>query len=748
MSYATESAKSGRQPIALVELDLDRCSLSYGTAPCGAGIGVTGTTYCYNTRATCQSPATYAPEIHTYRYCTARMRMPVDIDAIPSVKSVDLAATKLEIAGGLGARANVQVTIQDHPHHDRGTDPYWRQRYGSGAAQEAASLAADGAGNTLAVDGAGNTLQVRPARPAGPTVAADGTGLPGTYWGRMRARNVHYLNRVCRIKTGYLGLAESDWIVRTYALESISGPDAKGLVALKAKDPLKLADDERAQAPRPGTGSLVSDIDESATTIEIVPASAFAEFEPTGYLRIGDEVCTYTLDASPNITIVRGQASTSADSHESGETVQPCLRIGGQSVSSVLQTLLADYAAVPVEYLDIAGWEAEEDEYLPSLYSTLIVEPTPVKKLVKEFCQSGPLSIWWDERAALVKIRALRAPLTQSVLDETDHLLKDSISINDKPDKRISQQWVFMSQRDPTESLEKASNWRQLIVNADLDAESTLEFGVPAIAKLYSRWIVTRSVGEQIAAILVQQFGDIPREIKFSLDARTAANYWTGDIARISSRQIQDADGNNLVLSVLITQADESQAGHRVDYVATAFNALAYQPTGNLIVISESEYDVDLYALYIVRRGEVPTASTVVTFVVEPNVIIGQSDQLAAMVTGTWPIGAQVRLENSGRMQGYGGRGGDDNLGANGTDGGNALHVTSAIMIANYGELWGGGGGDPDNRATAGGDPGENGERNGQANTRNYEPGIAGYYIIGNDLVTWEVEGDRRGRVL
>jgi len=44
MSYFLRADESGRQPIVMVELLLDQCSLVYGNAPCTAAIGVTGAT--------------------------------------------------------------------------------------------------------------------------------------------------------------------------------------------------------------------------------------------------------------------------------------------------------------------------------------------------------------------------------------------------------------------------------------------------------------------------------------------------------------------------------------------------------------------------------------------------------------------------------------------------------------------------------------------------------------------------------
>jgi len=795
MTYAATAARSGRQPIALAELLLDFCQLRYATSPCTAAIGVTGATYCYNTRATCQDLAHYSPAARAYRFCTPAADLPIGLDALPMLRGVSMAPTKMDIAGGLGARASVTLTLQDAASHDRAVDPYWRQRYGAGPFL----LAVDGDGSTLALDAAGTELSVRDSGTT-TSIRADGSNLPGSFLGRLRARNVHYLGRVCRIKTGYLGLDESEWITRTYLIESITGPDNKGAVAIKAKDPLKLADDDRAVAPAAASGALLEDVDESVTAFTITPESALDAFDASGYCRVGSEVCTYEKGSGATLTVVRGQSGTDAATHDAGDTVQPCLRIAARTIPQILQTLLADYAGVPAEYLPVDEWQAECDAYLPQVYSALITEATAVTTLVKELSQSGPFSIWWDERRALVRIRALRAPDSDVVLDETTHLLADSVTVTDKPDQRISQQWVFLGQSDPTGSLETASNWRQLVIVADLDAESDLEFGVSSINKLYSRWLISRATAQDLASLLVARFTDVPREIKFSLDAKDGRNWWTGDIVRISSRLVQQPDGQNEVLAVQIQQANESSAAHRVDYVAMAFSPTAYQAQGEVIVISDNVDGLNLYELYVARTGAAPTADTVVTFVIEASVIVGQGESAdQALRTGIWPTGypnsATVMLENNGRIQGRGGRGGDAYLGSAGIAGGNALRAEYPITVFNYGEIWGGGGGggcvgsqgtgfgggggagsppgaggqgekgnngapgtttaggagarvsSQDVSLNDGGDPGEPGDRGTQKNTHNYAPGAAGYYAIGNTYITWSAAGDCRGRV-
>lgn len=68
MSYATEKVKVGRDAVVVAVLKVDRCTQSYGVAPCAAAIGVTGTQRCFNTCKTCQDLTHYAPVPKSYAF--------------------------------------------------------------------------------------------------------------------------------------------------------------------------------------------------------------------------------------------------------------------------------------------------------------------------------------------------------------------------------------------------------------------------------------------------------------------------------------------------------------------------------------------------------------------------------------------------------------------------------------------------------------------------------------------------------
>ena len=90
MSFDTEKLVAGREPISILELHLDYCSLEYGVSPCDASIGVTGTRKCFNTKFTCQDISQYANFVETkiYRFSTPNARTPASLNFIPGIRQV------------------------------------------------------------------------------------------------------------------------------------------------------------------------------------------------------------------------------------------------------------------------------------------------------------------------------------------------------------------------------------------------------------------------------------------------------------------------------------------------------------------------------------------------------------------------------------------------------------------------------------------------------------------------------------
>jgi len=527
----------GREPVTVIEIDQDFCEHRYGTAPCAAQLGITGEAKCYNTRRTCQDPENYSPIVKTLHFCKPGERIPEEVYCIPSVASVSTAPTVINPGGGdsnkgpLGTRASVRVVFNDHPHSDHVVDPYVAER--------------------------GHDPMQR-----------------GTFWSKWLARNPYYNNRVIRIREGYQGQALADMVTRTYLIDKIDGPN-QGRVTITAKDVLKLADNDKAQAPRPSRGELLQDYadDEEITALRITGAEA-SEYPAPGTVRVNDELMTYTgvTTISPSeiqlTGITRATDGSELGSHDAGDRVQLCLRYTRVRPDILAYEWLTEYGDVPQEWIPLEDWEAEASLWLlPFEMTGLVTEPTGVDDLLSEITEQALFYIWWDERAQLIRLAALKPPIFEDVpqIDDDRHIIGGSAAVAQDPQARVSQVWVFWGQRNPTEKLDKESNYRRLRVRADLEAESPAQYGEQRIRKIFSRWISSEAQAVNLSVRLLNRYRNNPRSLTLALDAKDR-HFWTGDVVDVTHRSVVDFSGAPVQTRYQILSAEETEPGHTVEY--------------------------------------------------------------------------------------------------------------------------------------------------------------------------------------
>jgi hypothetical protein len=106
------------------ELILKPCAHTYGSSPCTAALGTTGTKKCYNSPATCQDPANFLKTEQVVRWAMPSGDLPIDIDAIASIESIAITPQKLAPGENSGIRASLQVSFNNIQHDDVGFDKY------------------------------------------------------------------------------------------------------------------------------------------------------------------------------------------------------------------------------------------------------------------------------------------------------------------------------------------------------------------------------------------------------------------------------------------------------------------------------------------------------------------------------------------------------------------------------------------------------------------------------------------------
>lgn len=650
MAYDIEKKKYGREHIYIVEIDLDYCANTFGVAPCTA-VG-SGDSKCYNTFRSCQDKPNFVKTVKTYRFCTSRSPHPIGLDAIASLESVSISPSEIDISGGLGVRASVSLKFRDHPHSDIGVDKYRTER----------------------------------------TFIANDRG---TFWTKLRARNPNYQSRPMRVLSGYLVNGEylaENFDTRHYVIErlDVSG----GQASLTGKDPLKLASGDRAQVPAPSSGQLSANLTAVATTATLIPAGiGNAEYPASGYVAIKKEVMAFTR-VNDVLTLTRAQYNTVATTHSANDTVQLCYRKNAQ-VNVIVKELLETYAGIDTAYIPATAWQTEVDTWLTGLLDGIITKPTDVNKVLMELTEAMPHYLWWDEKAQLIQLTALKPPPPSAdVLDGNENLVADSVVVTDERDKRISTVFVNFGQFNPMEKLDEPGNYQQTY--ARVDTSSIAEYESNQIKVIYSRWIsnVNKAAALQLAAKIGRRFANVPRSIQFSLDAKDS-DVWLGQSCTINHRDIADFTGRPQDTIFQITSAsEESNFRYKaLEYVygeALDEDEGGGDPTVDLVIIGSSIRDANLRTIYD-SLFPAPSGTTKAKFIVETGVVVGASTTSAdAMDTGSWPVGATVTLVNKGYIVGRGGFGGSA---ANGQAGGDAINMNFALTLYNHGIIGGGGGG-------------------------------------------------------
>lgn len=706
MSFDTEKARAGRRPFAVAEIDLDYCSLTYGVSPCAAALGVTGAVHCYNTRATCQDSASYTRTTKTYRFCSNVADMARELDALPFLDSVSINPTKLQIGAGLGERGSVTVQLRDGKHSDDGIDKYVNERQGL---RGLGALKLEDGGFLLLEDG--GLLLLEGDRVESATTPGPDPLTQGTYFGRALARNPYYLGRTLRVLTGYLveganGAWEYDadnFQTRTYFLEKISGPDPSGRVTIVAKDILKLADDERAQAPRPAKGRLATLI----TAAEAVPFSrdllpagiGDAWYGASGKIRVNGEVFTFTRSADTVTFTARAQNFTTAAAHAADDAVQECLVFSSQRAHQIVYTLLTEYAGIDTSYIPLTDWADEDATYNIRQYNAVIAEPTGVNQLIGEICQQGPSYVWWDDVAAQIIYRTLR-PASSAALELTDDdsFVAGSVQVQDRLEQRASECWVYFGQRDPTEPVDKRSNYAATHVLVG-DGETVNKYNQPRVKEIFARFLTSsaRTFASEIAESVIQRYDEVPKQLDFTILPKDDVE--TGDLFNATTRLIQGSDGSeqSAVFQVLSVAPDYESDTRRVSALQERY--VPSSTTGQrILVVSADELDYNLRTKHD-ELYAAPTAAVTVRLVVEDGVVVGSNSvDSPAFSVGDWPAGSSITIVLKGRFQGRGGIGGNPltTPAGNGGYGGNALYTRIPVTVdcsSGTPEIWGGGGG-------------------------------------------------------
>lgn len=648
--------------LTYVEIDIDFCVNVYGEYPCEAALGVTGDIKCFNSLGTCQDRNNFASDPVTLRFSPPSEHYPhKQIEAIPSIVDVSLSPAEISLGESLGMRASLTVTFRDHRYSDTGPgfDPYRTER--------------------------GYDPFKR-----------------GTFWGKFRARQPFLRGRKLRVRRGYLGQTLEQMETRHYVIESFDGPKPDGSFALVAQDVLKLADNDRAQAPMLSEGALSATIDDNDASLVALPSGVGdLDYPASGYIAVGgSEIMGFTR-SSDTFSVTRGQLGTTASTHDAGERIQLVLRYDGIDPALIIADLLENYAGVPAEYIPVSAWQNETASFLQRVYTATIAEPTGVNKLISELVQQAALAIWWDDRLQQIRLQVLRQISTDAELFSDGNILEGSLRTRDQPAKRLSQVWTYFGQRDPLESVDEPENYRSVAALVDFSSESDQR---AAIKKIFSRWIPFGglSIAQRLNSIILGRYVTAPRRIEFDLlkvSSQEPVNLGGG--YRLEAWPIQDATGAQSNLPMQVTRLNPTNAVIRVEAEEALFQPFDPESLLDRVIIIDGNFNnFNLREAHDSLYPEiVETYGITVTCIIQENVIVGSSSvSEPAFDIGDWVPDVPITVRVLGRIQGKGGDGAGlspPSTTVPAEAGGTALYTRYPIDLDlnATGEVWGGGGG-------------------------------------------------------
>ena len=125
MTYDSLKVLVGKESVTIVEIDLDSCSNTYGSAPCTAS-GLAALK-CFNTYGTCQDTANFTKTTKTFRFSDRiidGVQAAGDAPTFPTITGISHSPTQLTPSKGLGIRATVKVQLTDHPWSDRANNEW------------------------------------------------------------------------------------------------------------------------------------------------------------------------------------------------------------------------------------------------------------------------------------------------------------------------------------------------------------------------------------------------------------------------------------------------------------------------------------------------------------------------------------------------------------------------------------------------------------------------------------------------
>ncbi len=578
----------GREPLQIVEIDIDYCQLTYGQAPCAAALGTSGARKCFNTLATCQDRDNINLGTLTLSFSHNQAGLPTDRIVYPCLEEVKTAPTRITLGGSpdrrsgpLGTRSRVTVRLKDFADSDALTDRYAAERR-TGAAQE---------------DGVGYEPLDR-----------------GTFFAKLRARFPYYNARALRVRNGYVGDRPEDMPTRHYLMTEWRGPDAQGNVEIVAQDPFVLLGENQAVYPAPSYGATTVELSEDYTgPVQLAPDGILSEYAGVRYVAIGDEIIRASRFGNQFEIGARGQFGTRPQIHTARSDVQVCAVFDNDTVANVIRELLVSGANIPADWINLSDWQSETSTHLSDLRLTnTIARPTPVLELISEIINFGIL-LYPDETARTIRLQVIRAPQsgdTIPVVSDADVVLKGSMRVKDLYDQRLSEVYFYHGYLSATQSRSQPSNYRNLRAAVDINVTSQREYRSHRVLRIFNPWLGENGnpfQALQAAVRILRRYLITPQEVTFLCDIKDRDTLRLGRVVSLRTRLLEDDTGAATLVQMIVTGVEELDSGNRLKIT---METNQFVPAAGLIVPFSTDMNLpvpDYNSAYLPPPGSIGT---------------------------------------------------------------------------------------------------------------------------------------------
>ena len=391
-----------------------------------------------------------------------------------------------------------------------------------------------------------------------------------TFWRLFRARIPFISGRPVRQIRGTIsGGVFTATDTMHYIVRKIEGPHNNASVTIEAEDLTGTLARGNAQCPIPSRVTLLSPLTTGSIGAQVTPSADLAEWQDSGWLRIGDEVMQYAISESPDgafLTLAnRGSFGTLASDHEAGTTVQPVAYWDDARVCDIMHDLLVTYAGIPSEQIPLAEWQAKDDKHLAFRLTALIWTPTDVDWVVGDLLRSFPVAVWYDPRIptwGFLPFDAAAIDRTLQLVDDGDYIA-DSLMVREDPDRVWTRLLVYYGPRDYTDDLKKIEQYQvaRLFVNTQAETlrGKVTTHSLPVLWLLPGQDVDADRIGQGL-----QRAGRYDDRV-ITMRVPIGANLRTGDYFLFRSRRFVDAEGGMLTARLIVIGSKEIEDGAQLE---------------------------------------------------------------------------------------------------------------------------------------------------------------------------------------